>query len=703
MDDGASLKVNSGGQTNAISANSGSSVSVVGGSVSASSSAPALSLGDSTATLSQASVVNTSGAALALNRAAGNFNLSSSSAQVANSTLSGAGAALITFAGADLTLANTQVNATRNGTSMLNSGIGGTLFGGNVSATNGTHIAGDTNGLLITAERQTNVNWTTNLNLDQSTIEGRSGAAIVVDSVVPSFPSATANLMVANGSNLIGGNGNLLEVNHGNTANLTVDNSVLNGNVVVDNSSAATVTLQKSAVLTGQLTNVGHLAVNSAAMWNMVDNASVANVSLGGGTINLSQSGGPFHRLDVGELSGSGTFGMHVDLASLQGDFLNLFGTASGNHGLAIQNTGIEPRKGAAPLQVVQTSGGDATFQAVGNGGMVDAGTFKYTLEQEGSGWYLVQAQNEEGNPILTPSASAVLGLFNATPTIWYGEEASLRSRMGELRFGNSSGGVWARSYGSRINVDGRAGQPYQQTQYGLSVGADRSVPIANGKLLVGVLGGYSRNDLAFGSSTNGAVDSFYLGSYATWLGSNGYYLDGVLKGNVFRSDAKVTMSDGTIANGSYTNYGLGMSLEFGRLFELANNWFIEPSTRLSAFTASGTTTKLDNGLEAAGRPAKSLQARIGATLGRNLELSNGGKMQPYVKLGLVQEFAHGNVVNINDNRFDNDLSGTRLEVVAGFAALTSKTLQVHGEVLYSKGAKLTQPWGVNIGLRYLF
>jgi len=83
---------------------------------------------------------------------------------------------------------------------------------------------------------------------------------------------------------------------------------------------------------------------------------------LDGGTINLSQDGGPFHRLDVGTLSGNGTFGMHVDLAALQGDFLNVSGTASGDHGLAIKNTGVEPTKGADPLQVVQTAGGNATF-----------------------------------------------------------------------------------------------------------------------------------------------------------------------------------------------------------------------------------------------------------------------------------------------------------------------------------------------------
>ncbi|KVU18679.1 autotransporter outer membrane beta-barrel domain-containing protein [Burkholderia ubonensis] len=513
---------------------------------------------------------------------------------------------------------------------------------------------------------------------------------------------SSADIALRNGTQVIAGNGTLLEVTGASHADLTVDHSTLAGDIVADSTSSANVTLQNQARLTGQLTNVANLSVNSNAVWNMVGDATMSNVSLGGGTINLSQDGAGFHRLDIGSLTGSGTFGMRVDLADLQGDFLNVSSAASGTHDLAIRNTGVEPAKGADPLQVVQTAGGDATFQALGDNGTVDAGTFKYTLERQGNGWYLVQARDDDGNPIVTPSASAVLGLFNVAPTIWYGEEASLRSRMGELRFSQSAG-AWARAYGTRMDIDGRAGQAYRHTQYGFSAGADRVVPVSNGTLFVGLLGGYSRNDLDFGAATTGSIDSFYAGSYATWLGGNGYYVDGVLKGNVFRNDAKVRMSDGSAAQGSYTNFGLGASVEVGRQISLANAWFVEPSVRLSAFTSSGATTHLDNGLEAAGSPNKSVQARIGATLGRTLELANGGSMQPYVKAGIVQEFARGNGVNINGNHFDNDLAGTRVELGAGFAARVSKTVQVHGDVVYAKGAKLTQPWGVNAGLRYLF
>ncbi|MGT0193819.1 autotransporter outer membrane beta-barrel domain-containing protein [Burkholderia pyrrocinia] len=700
--DGASLNVTPGGQTNAISAVAGASVAIVGGSVNASSSTPALTLSDSAATLNGAAITNTTGSALSLNRAPGNVGLANASAQIANSTIAGAGVAVSTFAGATLKLANTQINATRNGSGMLNSGIGGTLLGGNVSATNGTHIAGDANGLLVSAERQTNLDWVTDLHLDQSVVEGRSGAAIVVDSLIPSFPSATANITVSNGSNLIGGNGNLLEVNNGNTANLTVDNSALTGNVVADATSTAAVTLQNNATLTGQLTNVGNLAVNSNATWNMVADASVPTLTMNGGNVALSDgSGARFHTLTLDSLSGNGTFHLGTDVAAHTGDFLNVTGNATGDFSLDIRNTGVEPAKGGQPLQVVHTGSGDATFEVVG--GKVDAGTYQYQLNQQGNDWYLVQKVDDTGAPVITPSTQSVLGLFNASSTIWYGEQASLRSRMGDLRLGKNTDDVWVRTYGNRYLVSAGNSLAYQHNQYGLSFGADTAVPVASGRVRVGVLGGYSRNDLDFGSATTGSIDSFSVGGYATWLADNGVYVDGVLKGNVFRNNAKIVMSDGTPAQGSYTNYGIGTSVEVGRQIQLADGWFVEPSIGLSAMTASGATTVLDNGLRAAGSANKSVQARVGATLGRTIQRADGGVLQPYVKAAVVQEFARGNDVKVNDNRFDNNLYGTRAEVGVGLVAALSRRLHLNADVLYSKGDKIEQPFGVNLGMRYVW
>ncbi len=59
-------------------------------------------------------------------------------------------------------------------------------------------------------------------------------------------------------------------------------------------------------------------------------------------------------------------------------------------------------------------------------------------------------------------------------------------------------------------------------------------------------MAGHSKSDLDLNAGTSGSVDSYYLGTYATWLDpQTGYYFDGVLKANRFRNEAKVGLSDG--------------------------------------------------------------------------------------------------------------------------------------------------------------
>jgi outer membrane autotransporter protein len=55
--------------------------------------------------------------------------------------------------------------------------------------------------------------------------------------------------------------------------------------------------------------------------------------------------------------------------------------------------------------------------------------------------------------------------------------------------------------------------------------------------------------------------------------------------------------------------------------------------------------------------------------------------------------------VKVNDNVFNNDLSGSRAEFGAGVAGAMSEKWQVHAGVAYSKGEHIEQPYGVNMGL----
>jgi outer membrane autotransporter protein len=66
-----------------------------------------------------------------------------------------------------------------------------------------------------------------------------------------------------------------------------------------------------------------------------------------------------------------------------------------------------------------------------------------------------------------------------------------------------------------------------------------------------------------------------------------------------------------------------------------------------------------------------------------------------------MDEFANNNEVQVNDNTFNNDLSGSRGELGVGVAAALSDKVSIHADFDYSDGNKIKQPWGANVGVRY--
>lgn len=578
----------------------------------------------------------------------------------------------------------------------IQQGEGLLVSGGDAVITGASHIRGDRNGIRIIEGAfipgNGNAGVTSSAVIDHSIIEGINGAAIRIDKS-DQF-GAIVDIAVQNGSTLLSGNGNLLEVADRSTANFKVDNSNLTGNLIADDTSTLNVTLQNQAQLTGDIINGNSLAVNSGAHWQMVGDNSIQSLGMDGGHVSFGEDG--FHTLSLGELSGNGTFGMRVDLDNGVGDLLEVNGQANGEFGLRVHNTGVEVvSPDMEPLKVVHTEGGNAQFSLIG--GRVDLGTYSYLLEQQGNDWFIV------GNDrTISPSTSAALALFNAAPVVWMSELSTLRSRMGEVR-ASGQGGGWMRAYGNRFNATTSDGVDYQHRHQGLSLGADAPLEVGHGQLLLGVMGGYSSSDLDLDRGTTGKVSSYYAGVYGTWLLDDGYYLDGVLKFNSFRNKSDVAMSDASKAKGDYSNTGVGASVEFGRHIALADDYFLEPFAQLASVVIQGDKYRMDNGLQAKNSDTHSVLGKVGSSVGRNIALKDGGVLQPYLRVAVAQEFSRSNDVKVNDSRFDNNLFGSRAELGAGVSVSLSERLQLHADFDYMKGRHVEQPWGANVGLRLAF
>ncbi|WP_256592152.1 autotransporter outer membrane beta-barrel domain-containing protein [Pseudomonas sp. CC120222-01a] len=564
------------------------------------------------------------------------------------------------------------------------------LFGNGVVNAQGSHLVGAGAGVQVSGDNT--FSDAAQVNLVGSTVEGRNGSAIVVGD--PGL-AAKADIKVGAGSNLVGSNGVLLEVQGNSAATLAVDASDLVGDVKVEAGSSASISLDNHASLTGRLDNVEALSVANQARWNMVEDSSVGRLALNAGSVRFGEAG-QYQRLTVGELSGNGTFIMDADFSTGQTDFLDVTGSATGQHSLLVGSSGADP-VAENRLHLVHAAGGDPDLKFSLLNGPVDLGAFSYELKNLGDDWFL-----DGSRKIISPGTASVLALFNTSPTVWYGELTTLRSRMGEVRRDQGKSGAWGRAYGNKFNVATATGSDYQQVQQGFSLGADGVLPFGDGQWLAGVMAGHSSSDLNLERGASAEVKSYYLGLYGTWLdAASGYYFDGVVKLNRFDNSSDVTLSDGKRTKGDYNNLGLGVSAEFGRQFELDDGYFVAPYTQWSAVGIQGKDYHLDNGLQAQGDDTRSLLGKVGATVGRTFDLGQGRFAQPYLRLAYAHEFVNGNDVKVNDNRFDNDLSGSRGELGAGLAVSLNERLQLHADFDYSNGDHIEQPWGANVGVRY--
>ena len=678
-----------------------------------------IELADSQATIANASITSSSNFGLLLVHGSG----VGSTATVTNSQITGATTGAQATAGSVLNLVDSNVTGTGPNAHGLR------LLGAEANVT-GSTITGQNAGVRMSREGAARPDAPV-LRLNNSVVRGVNGPAIQVAS------NATAIIEVLNGSTLTAGNGVILDTAIGTTTDLTVASSslegdvatagattatftqsTLNGNVnVSDTGSAnlrfdqsritgdvvaasggtASVTLNNSSQLTGRLENVQQVSINSSSNWTLNADNTVANLAMNGGQVTFGDNA-TFYRLNVENLSGNGTFVMASDFSNGNTDFLNVTGNASGSHGLLMGSNGADPSLDS--LKVVHMGSGDAQFSLLNQGEQVDLGAYSYKLVQKGDqDWYL-----DRETRTISPMTRTVMALFNTPITIAYGEMTSLRSRMGELRYNQGkNAGVWMRAYGNQHNIaDASSGVGYQQNQRGLTFGADAQLGESNWTL--GLLAGHSRSDLNLSYGSSGSIDSYYVGGYATWMDpESGYYVDSVLKYNRYQNDAKVGLSDGTRTKGDYDTHGMSASVEVGKHIKLDDGYFIEPFAQVAAAAVAGKDFTLDNGFDANGDVSRSLLGKVGTTLGKTISLGGDSMIQPYVKAAFAHEFAQRNQVQVNNNVFNNDLSGSRAELGAGVAWTVAKDFQVYGEAGYMNGKNIEMPYSFSLGASYRF
>ena len=207
------------------------------------------------------------------------------------------------------------------------------------------------------------------------------------------------------------------------------------------------------------LLNLANLAMSDANVIMMDEPVTRSSVTA---------SAENFITLTTNTLSGNGNFYMRTDMANHQSDQLNVTGQATGDFKIFVTDTGASPAAGDS-LTLVTTGGGDAAFTLGNAGGVVDIGTYEYTLLDNGNhSWSLAENRAQ-----ITPSTTDVLNMAAAQPLVFDAELDTVRERLGSVKGVNYDTAMWSSAINTRNNVTTDAGAGFEQTLTGLTLGID--------------------------------------------------------------------------------------------------------------------------------------------------------------------------------------------------------------------------------------
>jgi outer membrane autotransporter protein len=439
---------------------------------------------------------------------------------------------------------------------------------------------------------------------------------------------------------------------------------------------------------------------------------------LNGGTVRFAPSSGDgFRTLSLGTIDGGGSFYMNTDAAGMQGDFIDVAGSASGSYLLHVANTGAEPAQTEDALRLVRTGGGDAGFTL--NGGRVDIGAWQYTLVRNGNEWDLVQAgtgpapdpepepdpepgPEPEPGPSTSASTDAVLSMASAPRFMFYGELSSLSARAQSVRGGHQSG-VWGTYLHNGDRVQGALQSAYRLQQDGLMLGADVARDNAHVSLVTGAFVSSSSGRVKHARGGKSRIDAWGGGLYATQQSGTGWYADAVLKLNRFENSLSARMGDGADVSGSWNSWGYGGSLEAGRQLQYSGGLSLTPYVSLTGYQNQSGRVELSNGMTASTCTGRSVRAEAGARAAATLS-AGGVPVTPYLRAALTQELAKGGTVRINDRYdFADDFAGSGARAGAGVSVSVTPAATLWLDAGWARGERSESPVSASTGVKIVF
>ncbi|CNK38911.1 autotransporter protein [Yersinia pseudotuberculosis] len=412
------------------------------------------------------------------------------------------------------------------------------------------------------------------------------------------------------------------------------------------------------------------------------------DVVMTGGTVDMSNAKNA--QLTMASLNGTGNFNLGSVMQSDSVAPLNVSGDANGDFIIAMNSSGQAPTN----LNVVNTNGGDARF-ALANG-PIALGNYMTNLAKDANGNFVLTADKSA----MTPGTAGILAVANTTPVIFNAELSSIQQRLDKQSTETNQSGMWGSYLNNNFEVKGRAAN-FDQKLNGITLGGDKATSLADGVLSIGGFASYSSSDIKTDYQSKGKVDSHSFGAYAQYLANSGYYMNAVVKNNQFSQDVNITSINGS-ASGVSNFSGMGIALKAGKHFNF-NEAYVSPYVAMSAFSSGKSNISLSNGMEAQSSSTRSTMGTLGVNAGYRFVMNNGAELKPYAIFSVDHEFAKNNQVTVNQEVFDNNLSGTHVNTGAGMNVNITPNLSVGSEVKLSSGKDIKTPVTINLNVGYSF
>lgn len=441
------------------------------------------------------------------------------------------------------------------------------------------------------------------------------------------------------------------------------------------------------------------LSLSNGGTWKVTGDSFVNYLTMNGGIIEVTND---VKNINVDRLYGNS--GITMFAASVDGEGVTVTDgklniDSSSKTALKVGLSGVNAddlvENGIGAADALNELVGKVTGSGVDNitqTAVIERGTLtgEITAELNKDGFTnMKQAQD-------TPTIAAIRDLTAINYLSWKQEMGSLIQRMGELRDSSAEHGVWARVYGGKVENGSQYDNEYQTYQ----VGYDKKYTVDNGRVYLGYLVSYTdgETDYSYGTGENYSVGA---GIYATWMNNNGHYVDVLYK--VSRLNNKFDMKDVEDVKGDYDTYGISLSAEYGKRFDITDKWFAEPSVGMHLGRLGDETYTTDGGIEISQDSIYTAEGRVGAAVG--YKFSDKGNI--YVRTHVVKEFA-GEVDTEYERKgvyasTSEDFGDTWFEFGVGVNYRFTENMNVYADIERTGDSTVDTKWQGNLGFRYEF